>query len=76
SFLWNTGVIRFSGVNSMSKEYVSSRGRERADLDFTVPPAYYVHLDAFRARYYLEDEAYAMGSGYVLFPGSSCATKA
>ncbi|GAB2303098.1 argonaute 5, partial [Dionaea muscipula] len=32
---------------------------ERATLDYVVvPPAYYAHLAAFRAHYYLEDEAH------------------
>lgn len=29
---------------------------------FAVPPAYYAHLAAFRARYYIEDEMSESGS--------------
>lgn len=32
-------------------------------VSFTVPPAYYAHLVAFRARYYMEGESFDTDSG-------------
>jgi len=43
-------------------------------LCFAVPPAYYAHLAAFRARFYLDPEASDSGSSGVVTGRSSGST--
>lgn len=50
-------------VETLSKRLVSNRRFARCTRSVSiVPPAYYAHLAAFRARYYMESETSDGGS--------------
>ncbi|WRX10363.1 Piwi domain - like 1 [Theobroma cacao] len=58
------GVVHSGMIRELLIAFYKSTGRKPLRIISTVPPAYYAHLAAFRARYYIEDETADSGSAY------------